>query len=523
MFERFTEKAIKVIMLAQEEARRLGHNFVGTEQVLLGLIGEGAGIAAKTLKSMGVNLKDARAEVEKIIGRGSGFVAVEIPFTPRAKRVLELSWDEARQLGHNYIGTEHLLLGLIREGEGVAARVLENLGVDLNKVRSNVIKMLGESKPSGSGSSSSGSSSSSSSSSSSTGKNKTPSLDEFGRDLTLAAQELRLDPVVGREKEIERVIQILARRTKNNPVLLGEPGVGKTAVAEGLAIRIVNAEVPDILDGKKIIQLDMGLLVAGTKYRGEFEERLKKIMDEIRQAGNIILVIDEMHTLIGAGAAEGAIDAANILKPALSRGEIQVIGATTSDEYRRYIEKDSALERRFQPVIIDEPSVDESIEIIRGLKEKYEEHHQLNISDDAIVAAVKLSSKYINDRFLPDKAIDVIDEASSKVRLKASKMCPEAKELEKDLKNLIKQKEEAIRNQEFETASQLRDDEANLKDKIREVTSEWREKNEMDKATVTAEDVAQVIAMMTGVPVTKLTEGESERLMRLEDTLHERV
>jgi len=521
MFERFTEKAIKVIMLAQEEARRLGHNFVGTEQVLLGLIGEGTGVAAKTLKSMGVNLKDARTEVEKIIGRGSGFVAVEIPFTPRAKRVLELSWDEARQLGHNYIGTEHLLLGLIREGEGVAARVLENLGVDLNKVRSNVIKMLGESKPTTTaGSSSSGSSSSSSSSSS---KAKTPSLDEFGRDLTLAAQELRLDPVVGREKEIERVIQILARRTKNNPVLLGEPGVGKTAVAEGLAIRIVNSDVPDILDGKKIIQLDMGLLVAGTKYRGEFEERLKKIMDEIRQAGNVILVIDEMHTLIGAGAAEGAIDAANILKPALSRGEIQVIGATTSDEYRKYIEKDSALERRFQPVQIDEPTIEESIEIIRGLKPKYEEHHQLNISDDAIIAAVKLSSKYVNDRFLPDKAIDVIDEASSKVRLKASKMCPEAKELEKQLKDLIKQKEEAIRNQEFEEASQLREDEADLKDRIREVMDKWKSENEVNKATVQAEDVAQVIAMMTGVPVTKLTEGESERLMRLEDTLHERV
>ena len=520
MFERFTEKAIKVIMLAQEEARRLGHNFVGTEQVLLGLIGEGTGVAAKTLKSMGVNLKDARTEVEKIIGRGSGFVAVEIPFTPRAKRVLELSWDEARQLGHNYIGTEHLLLGLIREGEGVAARVLENLGVDLNKVRSNVVKMLGESKPA---SSSTGSSTSSSSSSSSSSKAKTPSLDEFGRDLTLAAQELRLDPVVGREKEIERVIQILARRTKNNPVLLGEPGVGKTAVAEGLAIRIVNAEVPDILDGKKVIQLDMGLLVAGTKYRGEFEERLKKIMDEIRQAGNIILVIDEMHTLIGAGAAEGAIDAANILKPALSRGEIQVIGATTSDEYRKYIEKDSALERRFQPVQIDEPTIDESIEIIKGLKPKYEEHHSLIISDDAIVASVKLSSKYVNDRFLPDKAIDVIDEASSKVRLKASNMCPEAKELEKQLKSLIKEKEEAIRNQEFETASQLRDDEADLRDRIREVSAKWREQHEANRPTVTAEHVAEVIAMMTGVPVTKLTEGESERLLRLEDTLHQRV
>ena len=515
MFERFTEKAIKVIMLAQEEARRLGHNFVGTEQVLLGLIGEGTGIAAKTLKSMGVNLKDARVEVEKIIGRGSGFVAVEIPFTPRAKRVLELSWDEARQLGHNYIGTEHLLLGLIREGEGVAARVLENLGVDLNKIRSNVVKMLGESKPqtvsSGAGAGSSSS------------KAKTPSLDEFGTDLTMAAQELRLDPVIGREKEIERVIQILARRTKNNPVLLGEPGVGKSAVAEGLATRIVNAEVPDILEGKKVIQLDMGLLVAGTKYRGEFEERLKKIMDEIRQAGNVILVIDEMHTLIGAGAAEGAIDAANILKPALSRGEIQVIGATTLDEYRKYVEKDSALERRFQPIIIEEPSVDETIEIIKGLRPKYEEHHKLNISDAAIVAATKLSHKYITDRFLPDKAIDVMDEASSKVRLQVSSLSPEGKELDKELRALIKEKEEAIRNQEFEKASQLRDDEAEMKDKIREMSAKWREEHEANKPTVTEEEIAQVISVMTGVPVTKLTEGESDRLLKLEDTLHERV
>ncbi len=519
MFERFTEKAIKVIMLAQEEARRLGHNFVGTEQVLLGLIGEGTGVAAKTLKSMGVTLKDARAEVEKIIGRGSGFVAVEIPFTPRAKRVLELSWDEARQLGHNYIGTEHLLLGLIREGEGVAARVLENLGVDLNKIRSNVIKMLGETKPQVS----SGSSSSSPSGSSSGGKTKTPSLDEFGRDLTLAAQELRLDPVVGREKEIERVIQILARRTKNNPVLIGEPGVGKTAVAEGLATRIVNAEVPDILDGKKVIQLDMGLLVAGTKYRGEFEERLKKIMDEIRQAGNIILVIDEMHTLIGAGAAEGAIDAANILKPALSRGEIQVIGATTLDEYRKYVEKDSALERRFQPVMIDEPTEEESIEIIKGIKSKYEEHHNLIISEEAVVAAVKLSNKYITDRFLPDKAIDVLDEASSKVRLKVSTLSPEGKEMEKELRALIKEKEDAIRNQEFEKASQLRDEEADMKDRIREMSAKWKEEHEANKPTVTAENVAEVIATMTGVPVTKLTEGESERLLKLEETLHARV
>ncbi len=517
MFERFTEKAIKVIMLAQEEARRLGHNFVGTEQVLLGLIGEGTGVAAKTLKSMGVNLKDARAEVEKIIGRGTGFVAVEIPFTPRAKRVLELSWDEARQLGHNYIGTEHLLLGLIRESEGVAARVLENLGVDLNKIRSNVVKILGESKPQ------TVSSGASSSSTSSTTKAKTPSLDEFGTDLTLAASELRLDPVIGREKEIERVIQILARRTKNNPVLLGEPGVGKTAVVEGLALRIVNSEVPDILDGKKVIQLDMGLLIAGTKYRGEFEERLKKIMDEIRQAGNIILVIDEMHTLIGAGAAEGAIDAANILKPALSRGEIQVIGATTLDEYRKHIEKDTALERRFQSVLIEEPSIDDSIEIIRGIKPKYEEHHRLIISDDAIISSVKLSSKYITDRFLPDKAIDVLDEACSKVRLKVSSLSPEGKELDKELRCIIKEKEEAIRNQEFEKASQLRDDEANMKEKIREVSEKWRNEHDANKPVVTEENVAEVIGMMTGVPVTKLTESESDRLLNLEKVLHERV
>ena len=517
MFERFTEKAIKVIMLAQEEARRLGHNFVGTEQILLGLIGEGTGVAAKTLKSMGVNLKDARAEVEKIIGRGTGFVAVEIPFTPRAKRVLELSWDEARQLGHNYIGTEHLLLGLIRENEGVAARVLENLGVDLNKIRSNVVKILGESKPQTVASGGSLSSSSSST------KAKTPSLDEFGTDLTLAAAELRLDPVIGREKEIERVIQILARRTKNNPILLGEPGVGKTAVVEGLATRIVNSEIPDILDGRKVVQLDMGLLVAGTKYRGEFEERLKKIMDEIRQAGNIILVIDEMHTLIGAGAAEGAIDAANILKPALSRGEIQIIGATTLDEYRKHIEKDKALERRFQTVIIDEPTIEDSIEIIRGLKPKYEEHHRLIISDDAIVSAVKLSSKYITDRFLPDKAIDVLDEASSKVRLKVSSLSPEGKELDKELRAIIKEKEDAIRNQEFEKASQLRDDEADMKEKIREVSEEWRNEHDANKPTVTSEHIAEVIGMMTGIPVTKLTESESERLLKLEDTLHQRV
>ena len=504
MFERFTEKAIRVIMLAQEEARRLGHNFVGTEQVLLGLIGEGSGVAAKTLKSMGVNIKDARAQVEKIIGRGSGFVAVEIPFTPRAKKVLELSWDEARQLGHNYIGTEHLLLGLIREGEGVAAKVLENLGVDLNKCRSNVIKLLGETRT--------GQSPQTTTTGAPQSKAKTPSLDEFGTDLTLAAQEQRLDPVVGREKEIERVIQILARRTKNNPILIGEPGVGKTAIAQGLAMKIIDCEVPDILENKKIIQLDMGLLVAGTKYRGEFEERLKKIMDEIRQAGNVILVIDEMHTLIGAGAAEGAIDAANILKPALSRGEIQVIGATTLDEYRKHIEKDSALERRFQMVLVEQPSIDETIQIIKGLKSKYEEHHKLFISDEAIVAATELSSKFITERFLPDKAIDLIDEAASKVRLNVSSLPPEGKELEKELKATIKEKEDAIRNQE-----------AQIKDKIREYQDAWKNTQDANKPTVGVDEVAAVVSTITGIPVTKITEGESERLLKLEETLHNRV
>ncbi len=524
MFDRFTETAIKVIMLAQEEARHLGHNFVGTEQILLGLISEGTGIAAKTLKTMGVTLKDARSEVEKIIGRGSGFVAVEIPFTPRAKRVLELSWDEARQLGHSYIGTEHLLLGLIREGEGVAARVLENLGVDLNKVRSNVVKMLGESKSKGS-SYSPGSSSGSPAAAAtvSGGKTKTPSLDEFGTNLTLAAQEQRLDPVVGREKEIERVIQILGRRTKNNPVLIGEPGVGKTAIAEGLALKIVNHEVPDILEDKKLVQLDMGLLVAGTKYRGEFEERLKKIMDEIRGAGNVILIIDEMHTLIGAGAAEGAIDAANILKPVLSRGELQVIGATTLEEYRKYVEKDAALERRFQPVYVEQPTVEDAIEIIRGLKFKYEEHHRLNISDEAVVAAVTLSDKYITDRFLPDKAVDIIDEASSRLRLKASGLPPEGKEIEKKLKETIKAKENAIRSQNFDLASELRDEESELKDQLKEVQDDWHKKLEENKATVGVEDIANIVSSWTGIPVQKITEGEGERLLKLEETLHKRV
>ncbi|NLF83713.1 MAG: ATP-dependent Clp protease ATP-binding subunit, partial [Candidatus Gastranaerophilales bacterium] len=426
--------------------------------------------------------------------------------------VLELSWDEARQLGHNYIGTEHLLLGLIREGEGVATRILENLGVDLSKVRSTVIRMLGETRT---GATPAGAATG--------GRSKTPTVDEFGTNLTQAAQEQRLDPVVGREKEIERLIQILGRRTKNNPVLIGEPGVGKTAIAEGLATRIVNGEVPEHLEDKRLIQLDMGLLVAGTKYRGEFEERLKKIMDEIRAAGNVILVIDEMHTLIGAGAAEGAIDAANILKPVLSRGELQVIGSTTLDEYRKHVEKDAALERRFQPIYVEQPSVEESIEIIRGLRSKYEEHHKLIISDAAIEAAVRLSDRYITDRFLPDKAIDLIDEASSKVRLRASSLPPEGKEVEAELKAVIKEKEKAIRNQEFEKASQLRDTEADLKDKIREIAQKWKTEQEANKAVVTEEEIAEIISSWTGVPVTKLTETETERLLKLEDILHKRV
>jgi ATP-dependent Clp protease ATP-binding subunit ClpC len=514
MFERFTEKAIKVIMLAQEEARRLGHNFVGTEQILLGLIGEGTGVAAKVLKSMGVNLKDARIEVEKIIGRGSGFVAVEIPFTPRAKRVLELSLEEARQLGHNYIGTEHLLLGLIREGEGVAARVLENLGVDLSKVRTQVIRMLGETAEVGAGAGASG------------GRTKTPTLDEFGVNLTQLAADSKLDPVVGRQKEVERVIQILGRRTKNNPVLIGEPGVGKTAIAEGLAQRIANEDVPDILEDKRVVTLDVGLLVAGTKYRGEFEERLKKIMDEIRQAGNVILVIDEVHTLIGAGAAEGAIDAANILKPALARGELQCIGATTLDEYRKHIERDAALERRFQPVMVGEPTVEETIEILHGLRERYEQHHKLHISDAALEAAAKLADRYIADRFLPDKAIDLIDEAGSRVRLLKYQRSPEEKAMDEKLRQVQKDKDEAVRNQDFDKAGQLRDEEMEVKEQLKALGNNRKALAAAEEGPlpiVTEEDIAHIVASWTGVPVNKLTESESEKLMHMEDTLHTRL
>jgi len=528
MFERFTEKAIKVIMLAQEEARRLGHNFVGTEQILLGLIGEGTGVAAKVLKSMGVNLKDARVEVEKIIGRGSGFVAVEIPFTPRAKRVLELSLEEARQLGHNYIGTEHLLLGLIREGEGVAARVLENLGVDLAKVRTQVIRMLGETAEVSAGGGGGGAK----------GSTKTPTLDEFGSNLTQLAGEAKLDPVVGRHNEIDRVIQILGRRTKNNPVLIGEPGVGKTAIAEGLAQRIQQGDIPDILEDKRVLTLDIGLLVAGTKYRGEFEERLKKIMEEIKAAGNVILVIDEVHTLIGAGAAEVAIDAANILKPALARGELQCIGATTLDEYRKHIERDAALERRFQPVTVGEPSIVDTIEILRGLRERYEQHHRLKITDDALVAAATLGDRYISDRFLPDKAIDLIDEAGSRVRLLNSKLPPEAKEVDKELRSVQKQKEEAVRDQDFTKAGELREKEVELREQIRNLLQNNRGEANPDPAAstdtradessesspmVNEEDIAHIVASWTGVPVQKLTESESVKLLNMEETLHQRL
>ena len=527
MFERFTEKAIKVIMVAQEEARRLGHNFVGTEQILLGLIGEATGVAAKVLKSMGVTLKDARVEVEKVIGRGSGFVAVEIPFTPRAKRVLELSLEEARQLGHNYIGTEHLLLGLIREGEGVAARVLENLGVDLAKVRTQVIRMLGETAEVTSGGGKGG--------------NKTPTLDEFGSNLTQLAGNGKLDPVVGRQQEIDRVIQILVRRTKNNPVLVGEPGVGKTAIAEGLAQRIASGEIPGILEGKRVLTLDIGLLVAGTKYRGEFEERLKKIMEEIRSAGNVILVIDEVHTLIGAGAAEGAIDAANILKPALARGELQCIGATTLDEYRKHIERDAALERRFQPVTVGEPSVADTITILYGLRERYEQHHNLKITDEALAAAANLGDRYISDRYLPDKAIDLIDEAGSRVRLLNSKLPTAARELDRQLRQVLTQKDEAVRDQDFAKAGQLRDQEVELKQQIRDIIQGSRNQTESSATAeagagnvepsfgadgsplVTEEDIAAIVASWTGVPVQKLTEKESVKLLNIEDTLHQRL
>jgi len=493
-----------------------------TRQIMLGLIGEGTGIAAKVLKSMGISLKEARIEVEKIIGRGSGFVAVEIPFTPRAKRVLELALEEARQLGHNYIGTEHLLLGLLREGEGVAARVLENLDADPAKIRSQVIRMVGETQEAVGAGAGGGQGAQSGS--------KTPTLEEFGSDLTKKAEEGKLDPCIGRANEIVRVTQILGRRTKNNPCLIGEPGVGKSAIAEGLAQKIAANDVPDTLDSKRMMTLDMGLLVAGTKYRGEFEERLKKLMDEVKSDENIILFIDEVHTLIGAGAAEGAIDAANILKPALARGELQCIGATTIDEYRKHIEKDPALERRFQPVQVPEPSVDETIQILRGLRERYELHHKLKYDDDALIAAAKFSSQYISDRFLPDKAIDLIDEAGSRVRLQHAALPEEAKELDKELKALMKEKDTAIRSQDFEAAGGLRDREVELRAQIKQITERKQEENkakaesgDASGPTVVEQDIADIVAAWTGIPVDKVSSDEGTRLMDMEETLHKRL
>jgi ATP-dependent Clp protease ATP-binding subunit ClpC len=508
MFERFTERARRVIILAQEEAKRLNHSAVGTEHILLGIIREGEGVASKVLESLNISPDRVRAEIESAIGRGERTPYEEVAFTPRAKKVLELALDEARRLGHNYIGTEHLLLGLIREGEGVAARVLEAMGADLERVRAQVVYLLGEEGTTGYTKQSS----------------KTPTLDEFGRDLTKLARENKLDPVVGREREIERVIQVLSRRTKNNPALIGEPGVGKTAITEGLAQRIVRGDVPEILRNKRVVQLDLAALVAGTKYRGEFEERMKKVMDEIRKAqSEVVLFVDELHTLVGAGAAEGAIDASNILKPALARGELQCIGATTLDEYRKYVERDAALERRFQPILVSEPSVEQTIEILKGLRERYEAHHGVTISDEALAAASTLAEKYIADRFLPDKAIDLMDEASSKIRLAASFLPQEVRQAVEKVDRVRREKEESIKNQDFEKAAQLRDKERVLRQKLEELESSWKREKGRDISTVTAEDIADVVSSWTGIPVTRLVEEETQRLLKMEDSIHERI
>ncbi|MEW9672328.1 ATP-dependent Clp protease ATP-binding subunit [Ammoniphilus sp. 3BR4] len=511
MFGRFTERAQKVLALAQEEAVRLGHKNIGTEHILLGLIREGEGIAAKALQALGLGLDKIQGEVETLIGRG-GEHPSNINYTPRAKKVIELSMDEARKLGHTYVGTEHILLGLIREGEGVAARVLNNLGVSLNKARQQVLQLLGSNEALSSSNQGSGNAAV-----------NTPTLDSLARDLTAQARDGGLDPVIGREKEIERVIQVLSRRTKNNPVLIGEPGVGKTAIAEGLAQKIVHNEIPETLRNKRVMTLDMGTVVAGTKYRGEFEDRLKKIMDEIRQAGNIILFIDELHTLIGAGGAEGAIDASNILKPSLARGELQCIGATTLDEYRKYIEKDAALERRFQPIQVNEPSADEAVQILKGLRDRYEAHHRVKITDESIEAAVKLSDRYISDRFLPDKAIDLIDEAASKVRLQSFTVPPNLKELEQRLEEVRKEKDSAVQSQEFEKAASLRDKEQKIREELDLTKSQWQEKQGQSDYEVSPEDIAQVVAGWTGIPVIKLKEEETERLLNMEQILHKRV
>jgi ATP-dependent Clp protease ATP-binding subunit ClpC len=514
MFERFTDRARRVVVLAQEEARMLNHNYIGTEHILLGLIHEGEGVAAKALESLGISLEAVRQQVEEIIGQGQQAPSGHIPFTPRAKKVLELSLREALQLGHNYIGTEHILLGLIREGEGVAAQVLVKLGADLNRVRQQVIQLLSGyqgKEPAAAGGPAEG----------------TPStslvLDQFGRNLTQAAREGKLDPVIGREKEIERVMQVLSRRTKNNPVLIGEPGVGKTAVVEGLSQMIVKGEVPETLKDKQLYTLDLGALVAGSRYRGDFEERLKKVLKEIRTRGDIILFIDEMHTLVGAGAAEGAIDAASILKPMLARGELQTIGATTLDEYRKYVEKDAALERRFQPIQVNEPSLAHTIEILKGLRDRYESHHRVSITDAALVAAATLADRYISDRFLPDKAIDLIDEAGSRLRIRRMTAPPDLREFDERIADVRREKESAIDAQDFEKAAALRDNEKTLLAEKATREREWKA-GDLDVVAEVDEDlVAEVLAASTGIPVFKLTEEESARLLRMEDELHKRV
>lgn len=514
MFERFTERARRVVVLAREEARMLNQNYIGTEHLLLGLILEGEGVAAKALENLDISLEDVRLQVEKIIGRGEATSIGHIPFTPRAKKVLELSLREALQLGHNYIGTEHILLGLIREGEGVAARVLINLGADLEHVRNEVIQLL------------SGAYTASGGAPTTTPKEvsaKNALLDQFGRDLTQMAQDSMLDPVIGRKTEIDRVMQILSRRTKNNPVLVGEPGVGKTAVVEGFAQAIVQGRVPESLKGKKLYTLDLGALVAGSRYRGDFEERLKKLMKEIRARGDVIIFIDEVHNLVGAGAAEGAIDAASILKPALARGELQTIGATTLDEYRKYLEKDAALERRFQPVLVGEPSVEDTIEILGGLRDRYEAHHGVTITDDALFAAGHLGERYISERFLPDKAIDLIDEAASRIKIRSMTAPPDFREMEERLKRLRQKKESAIEAQEYEKAANLRDQERKLLFEKMQKEKEWKKPASGRRVKVTEKDIAEVVSQWTGIPVHELTEEESDKLMRMEDALHMRI
>ncbi|NJN86130.1 MAG: ATP-dependent Clp protease ATP-binding subunit [Leptolyngbyaceae cyanobacterium SL_7_1] len=514
MFEYFTDKAIAVIMAAQEEARRLGHNFVGTEQLLVGLLKQGTSIAATVLFELGMTLEATQDEVEKIIGRGSGFVPVDIPFTPKTKRVLEQAFQEARQFDHRFIAPEHLLLSLLREQESVAFRVLQTTGIDPEVVRTKLVQAMGEAAvPAGSPRQSA---------SNFANRSSNRALEEFGTDLTRLAAEGKLDPVIGRHAEIERVVQILGRRTKNNPVLIGEPGVGKTAIAEGLAQRIVDQDVPDLLLDKQVISLSMGTLIAGTRFRGDFEERIKQVMEEVRQSKNIILVIDELHTLVGAGSLEGGMDAANLLKPALARGEFQCLGATTLDEYRQYIERDAALERRFQPVTVGEPNVADTIEILRGLRQRYEQHHRLTIADEALTAAATLSDQYIPDRFLPDKAIDLVDEAGSRVRFRYAQKSP-TKELKQQLRQITQEKDTAVRVQDFDQAGVLRDRELELEAQIKQMQSGIATGSQFPTPVVTAEDIAQVVAAWTGVPVNKLTESESVLLMHLEDQLHQRV